>query len=52
MKKKAYQRPEVKEVMLTAEDAVLANCKATSGANKNSSRCRSLGGCPSNKRGS
>lgn len=52
MKKKVYQKPEMKEVMLTPEDAVLANCKRTAGGSKNPARCRSLGSCPSKIQGS
>ena len=52
MKKKQYQKPEVKEVMLTPEDAVLANCKAATGANKNPARCRSLATCLTSTMGS
>ncbi len=52
MKKKSYQKPSVKKVLLTPEDAVLANCKRATGSNKSSGRCRSLGTCPNRTRGS
>jgi len=44
-KKKYYQKPEVKKVALVPEEAVLVNCKTTSGTVKNAARCRS-GSCP------
>ena len=50
--KKIYRKPEVKEVRLTPEDAVLANCKSPSGTNKQAGRCRSAGNCKSGVAGS
>lgn len=54
MKKRQYQRPDMKEVSLTPEDAVLANCKSN-GSNKNNAapiKCRSIKACTASARGS
>ena len=52
MKKRPYQKPEIKEVMLTPEDAVLANCKRTTGGNKSAGRCRDSSKCTASTAGS
>jgi hypothetical protein len=42
--RRSYQKPQIKEVNLIPEDAVLQNCKST-GANSKSGRCQSAAAC-------
>ncbi len=50
--KKVYDKPQVKQVKLVAEEAVLFGCKSPSGPNKDSSRCASAGNCQKREPGS
>lgn len=43
MQKKKYVKPELKKVKLLAEEAVLGNCKAATGATSKVGRCQSAG---------
>jgi hypothetical protein len=51
-KRKKYQKPEIKVVKLTPEDAVLANCKADGGANMVAGRCSRIAACTNMSLGS
>ena len=52
--KRSYQKPQIKEVKLIPEDAVLANCKATVAASQNSKsgRCQTTAACENRLLGS
>ena len=53
--RKPYQKPQIKEVKLIPEEAVLTNCKSNLGTNKGgtgSGRCVSDVGCGSRLVGS
>ena len=41
--KKPYLKPEIKQVQLKPEEAVLGGCKTTSGAGPSKIRCNFLG---------
>lgn len=43
--KKAYHKPEIKQVKLVPEEAVLQFCKTTVGSFKGPGRCVSVGNC-------
>lgn len=43
--KRSYQKPQIKEVKLVPEEAVLLNCKAVTGANRAAPKCRSVSAC-------
>jgi hypothetical protein len=43
--RRSYQKPQIKEVKLIPEDAVLQNCKSSVGATKTASRCASSANC-------
>ncbi len=45
MDKKKYQTPQIKEVKLSPEDAVLSNCKNTGTVNSKSGRCQEKAAC-------
>jgi hypothetical protein len=45
LKKKPYLRPEIKQVPLRAEEAVLAACKTHSGTGPAGGPCHGHGGC-------
>ena len=51
-KKKNYQKPEIKKVALTPEEAVLAFCKAASGTNRSTGKCESDAKCTNRTIGS
>jgi hypothetical protein len=50
--KRSYQKPQIKEVRLIPEEAVLANCKSATGTNSKSPRCRSIAACTNKAVGS
>lgn len=43
--RRSYQKPQIKEVNLIPEDAVLQNCKSATGATSKAGRCRSSANC-------
>jgi len=49
-KRKPYWKPEVKQIKLAPEEAVLAGCKQ-SGINQNVNRCGSVAACTAQKPG-
>lgn len=50
--KKPYTKPEVKEVKLIAEEAILANCKRATGSYSKAPRCRDAALCTNKAAGS
>lgn len=44
-KKKLYQKPEIQEVKLVPEEAVLTACKTTSGRGTTTRSCRASNRC-------
>jgi hypothetical protein len=50
-KRKQYQKPELKEVKLLPDEAVLAFCKGA-GTARGTRRCRTVGRCQNNRFGS
>lgn len=44
-KKKSYERPQIKKVELTPDEAVLSFCKADTGANRRAGRCTAEATC-------
>ena len=51
-KKKNYQRPEIKKVALTPEEAVLTFCKAAGGTNRSVGKCETDAKCANRNPGS
>ena len=51
-KKKNYQKPEIKKVALTPEEAVLTFCKAAIGGNRSVGKCQSAAKCTNKTPGS
>ncbi len=45
MQKNDYQKPQIRQVELVAQDSVLANCKSATGTNRSTGRCREVGNC-------
>lgn len=50
-KRKKYEKPQIKKVALTPEEAVLSFCKSV-GANKVANRCQSAAACTNRTIGS
>lgn len=50
--KRPYQKPQIKEVKLIPEEAVLAHCKSSVGSNNKFGRCRSSAFCTAKTVGS
>lgn len=51
--KRAYQKPEIRKVRLTPEEAVLAACKVAGAARRIGNKCdNGQGGCVNSTQGS
>jgi hypothetical protein len=44
--KKPYTKPEVKQIRLVAEEAILGGCKINQASGPSGNNCRQRGGCP------
>jgi len=44
-RKKPYEKPEIEQVRLRPEEAVLASCKTAVSAGSLQAQCTALGGC-------